>query len=229
MTKNLLKRCIIVSVLFIFSMNTINFASFAMNDIVDNMLLKSLNNSIKQYVLGREDTQEILEADAFYVKSLDASNMGITDISGLEQFVYIDSTIDLSNNNISDITPLFQWVDNKEEPNLSANIFLGNNPILFKNNYQQILTLASMSENIHIYDSKRDGDGVVELTGFVNGRPTEQVEFNKQLINENSNNSSPVADSSVNTGTVTFVIYIFGVAVILFVLWSVIRNKKVHN
>ena len=229
MTKNFLKRCIMLAVLLVFSVNFINFPSFAMNDIVDNMLLKALNNSIKQYVLGREDTQEILESDAFYVKSLDASNMGITDINGLEQFVYIESTIDLSNNNISDITPLFQWVDNKEEPNLSANIFLGNNPILFKNNYQQILTLASMSENIHIYDSKRDGDGVVELTGFVNGRPTDQVSFDNELTNENSNNDLPAADDSVNTGTVTFMIYIFGVAIILIVLWCVIRNKKVHN
>lgn len=168
--------------IILFSLN-LNVLSI---DIIDPMLLKALNNSIKQFIVNRSETQEILDKDIPYVISLNASNYQISDISGLENFIYIQSTIDLSYNKIEDISPLINLIKNKDDPNLKANIFLGGNPILFTDNYKQIYTLLKMNENIKIYDSQRQGEGVMELIGFLNGRPADKLAFDDL----NNNNAS---------------------------------------
>lgn len=216
----------------------ISFTTFAVNYIGDPMLLKAINNSLKEYFPNRSETQEILEADIPYVLSLDASGLGITDISGIEQFTYIDSTIDLSNNNIVDITPLINWFKNKGNEQLSTNIFLGGNPVLLNDNYKQLYTLIQMGENVRIYDSKRNGTGVIELTGFVNGRPVDTAKFDNQdlktdngnIVTSNNLAEEPKADESpINTGLGVGLIYIFSGIVILFICFKYFNKSKIKK
>ena len=186
--------------------------SFGSLEIADPAFIKAINTAIKEYFTERSTDHIIMEADIPYVKALYAKDLGITDISGLEQFNHIISTIDLSNNNITDITPLINWVRNKNDENLSANIFIGENPILSTENYKQIYTLSNMGKNIKIYDSKREGgEGVFDLTGFVDGRPVDMSTFDqnnkipnvKQSVNqiyENHKIEPSTSKVSINTG-----------------------------
>ena len=62
---------------------------FGTESIDDQMLLRALNNSIAEYIPGRGELEEILEADLPYVLKLEASGQNISDISVIEQFVFI--------------------------------------------------------------------------------------------------------------------------------------------
>ena len=213
-------------------------------DIRDPMLLKAINNFMKQGFPNRSETQEILEADVPYITSLNASNLAISDISGLEDLVYIQSVIDLSKNKIEDITPLINWVNNKEDKNLNVNIFLGGNPVLSTDNYKQIYTLLEMGENIKVYDSQRDGGGVVELTGFSNGRPVDKLNFDDkgdsnsaisnlkddQVGSQNKIDNMNQERKVVNTGVSAEGIYFVSSIVVLCVLlMGLYKQRKVIN
>ena len=187
----------------------------------------------------RDDFQEIFEEDVSRVCRLKADSMGILDISGIEYFTSIISTIDLSNNNISDISPLFEWVQNKKEvlekenKKLKANIFLGGNNRLFKENFAQIYELLKMGKYIYVYDSQRNGEGIVELPGFVNGRPVEKTEFDKILSDSVQGSSETDANQSeaINTGkssdlTKVLSMLIFGFCFIMFSKYIKMRKQK---
>lgn len=205
--------------------------------IEDPMLLKALNNVIKEEVPGRSDQQQISDEDVKYVYRLDASNMGITDILGLEKFTNIYSTIDLSDNNITDITPLINWAKNKGE-DLNANIFLGGNSGLLENNYNQIYELSSISDKIRIYDSQRAGEGVIELPGFYKGRPAQDLNFDEISYSSKGLNITSVSQDNididnnvnqdvVNTGLFTLLIYIFSFIISVFIFsYSFYMQKK---
>lgn len=234
-----MKRCLKKSVgaLSLIVVTCVTYLTiFAVNYIGDPMLLKAINNSIKEYFPNRDEAQEILEADIPYVLSLNASGLGVADISGIEQFTYIESTIDLSNNNITDITPLINWFKNKGDEQLSTNIFLGGNPVLLNDNYKQLYTLIQMGENVRIYDSKRNGTGVIELTGFVNGRPVDIDKFDNESVEDGVSdveaNSSlveePKADKApINTGLGVSLIYIFLGVTILFICFKYVNTSKI--
>lgn len=238
---NSLRQINILMIVFVL-FNFFIIKVFATDSINDQMLLKALNKSISDFFPNRGSMEEILEADVPYVIKLDASGMEISDISGLEQFVYIQSTIDLSNNNINNIAPLINWVRNKNNKNLRANIFLGENPILSSENSKQIYILSELGENIRIYDSQREGDSVVELVGFINGRPVEEIKFDnslsslslesesKEVINKTesageSGKTTNQNDDIVDTGVATVFVYIISCFIILVVLWRCIYKK----
>lgn len=217
--KNYFKKAnIIFNVILLLNCFIITSVSAAVV-IGDPMLLKALNKVIKEEIPDRSDQQQISDEDVKYVYRLDASNMGITDILGLEQFTNISSTIDLSNNNISDINPLINWAKNKGV-NLSANIFLGGNNSLLENNYNQIYELSSLSEKIRIYDSQRAGEGVVELPGFYKGRPAQDLDFDKISYSSKGLNIDNINQDKdiVNTGLATLLIYIFSFIISILIL-----------
>ncbi len=226
----------------------------------DPMLLKALNVSLKNSLVNGEqggnnkqkqksrgDFDDIFESDIVNVLRLDASNLGITDIEGLEKFTSITSTIDLSNNNISDITPLINWVKNKKanfkskDEQLEANIFLGGNQQLFGQNYQQIYMLSGLGDHIYIYDSPRPGEGVVELPGFVNGRPVEIGNTSEQHVvsavdsdgelnsdfddSQNQGNQSEI----LNTGKNIFFTYFLSILTIVVLFMIFFKYKKLDD
>ncbi len=225
--KNLFQKCFIFVSLAITFNYIVNLNSLAMNYIGDPMLLKALNGSIRQFFPNRSDTQELLEADIPYVLTLNAKGMDISDISGLEQFIYIKSTIDLSNNNITDITPLINWANNRYDKDVNVNIFLGGNPILLKDDYKQLYILSSMSENIYIYDSQRNGEGIIDLTGFVNGKPVDDVSLglNGGQVMSDVDGSYEVVD----TGARKVYVYILSGLLVVFIIYRCIFGLMKKN